>query len=338
MLTIVEEAYASGPLVVGLVLGPDEPVPAAMDALDDQVRLEVVRGADPQELLRRCSDAEVLFVWEFRRNWLAEALPGMSHLRWIQTASAGVDAVVSPRLADSGVILTNTRGVLDATIAEWVLGVMLVFVKDLHGTLALQRTRTWQHRESERLAGKRVLVVGAGSVGRAIARLARAAGMEVDGIASEARPGDADFGRVDGTEALLDRLPLADFVVVSAPLTAGTRGLIGAEALASMGPGCRLVNVGRGPVVDEEALLAALESGHLAGAALDVFVQEPLPRDHRFWDMDNVIVSPHQSGDFQGWRESFGQFFLDNLARYRRGEELVNVVDVPALLTQMSST
>lgn len=315
---------------VGIVLGDDEPRPPGIDVLGDEARITVVHIAEIDRLAELCGDCEVLFVWEFRNNVLRDALPRMPDLRWIQTASAGVDAVMSPELAERGIVVTNTRGVLDSSIAEWVLGVLLVMVKDLRQTLELQRAHEWRHRESERLGGRRLLVVGAGSVGRGIARLVRAVGMEVDGIARDARTDDVDFGRVYATGELLDRLPHYEFVVVSAPLTAETRGLIGPAELAAMPPGGRLVNVGRGPVVNQGALLEALRSGHLRGAALDVFEEEPLAADHPFWDRDDVIVSPHQSGDFEGWRAAFTDVFVENLRRWRHGEPLQNQVDTRA--------
>lgn len=338
------ESYAtsnsdSGPTraTVGIILGDDEPRPPGIDAIAGDAELVVVRRSEADRLASRCQDAEALFVWEFRHNVVRGAIADLPRLRWIQTASAGVDAVVSPEVVERRITVTNARGVLDDAIAEWVLGVLLLFVKDLRRTLDLQREHRWQHRESERLAGRRLLVIGAGSVGRAIARLARAAGMRVEGVARRRRDDDPDFDRVETAGALPDLLPGAEFVVVSAPLTPDTRGMVDEAAFAAMPPGVRFVNVGRGPIVDEAALLAALRSGHVAAAALDVFAHEPLPPDHPFWDLDQVVVSPHQAGDFEGWRAAFTDVFVDNFRRWRRGEALRNVVDVRAALAEMSA-
>jgi phosphoglycerate dehydrogenase-like enzyme len=177
------------------------------------------------------------------------------------------------------------------------------------------------------LAGRKLLVVGAGSIGRTIARLARCAGMEVDAIARTARSSDEDFGRVFPSEDLDEALPEADYVVVAAPLTAQTRGMFGAAQFERMKTGARFMNVGRGPIVDEPALIEALRDGRIAGAALDVFSEEPLPEDSPLWEMPQVVVSPHMSGDFVGWLEALGGLFVENFQRWERGDELLNVVD-----------
>ena len=310
-------------------------MPPGLGPLHELADVRLVRG--DAQLTESLRDADVLLVWDFRQPRLGALLPRAHRLRWVHAASAGVDAVNVPELVDSDVVITNTRGVLDGAIAEWVLGVLLLFVKDLHGTLRLQHARRWRHRDSERLAGRRLLVVGAGSIGRAVARLCRAAGMWVGGVASRPRPGDADFDEVVGPDGLHAALADAEFVVVCVPLTVETHGMIGAHELAALPPGARLVNVSRGPVVDGPALLAALQSGRLAGAALDVFDEEPLPADHPFWTMDQVVVSPHMAGDFAGWEEAFSAVFLDNYHRWRRGEPLVNVVDKAKLASPVRS-
>lgn len=326
-----EEGDGGQDVVVGVVVAEGADMPPGLNVLRDEAEVRLARSDD--ELAETVAEAEVLSVWDFRRQRLREVWPRAGRLRWVHTASAGVDAVVFPELAASDVVVTNTQGVLDGAMAEWVLGVMLVFTKDLHTTLDLQRRRCWRHRDSERLADKRVLVVGAGSIGRAVARLCRAVGTEVEGVARTPRPDDPDFDRVVGPDELLAALSTADFVVVCAPHTAETRGMIGASELAALPSGARLINVGRGPVVEETALLDALRSGRLAGAALDVFDQEPLPADHPFWAMDQVIVSPHMAGDFAGWEEAFSGVFVENFRRWRRGEPLLSVVDKTRAVT-----
>ncbi len=320
---------------MGVVLPDDEPLPAGLEALEDDAEVRVGRvGRDAEDVV---AAADTLFVWEFREPVLARSWQRAERLSWVHTASAGVDAVVFPDLVDSDVVVTNTRGVLDDAIAEFVLGAMLLFAKDLHTTLALQREHRWRHRESERLAGKHVLVVGAGSIGRSIARLCRAAGTTVDGLARSARTDDPDFARVGAADELHELLARADFVVISAPLTEATRGMIGARELELMQRSSRLINVGRGPIVDEEALLEALRAGEIAGAALDVFAEEPLPADHPLWDEPGVVVSPHQSGDFVGWREAFTDVFVENFRRWRSGQPLENVVDKAAAVGEANS-
>ena len=287
----------------------------------------VVRYTDARELSEALTGADVLFVYDF----LSTAVPGAWHaagrLRWLHIASAGVDPVMFPALRESDVVLTNSRGVFDGAIAEYVLGVILAFAKDFARSLDLQRARTWRHRESERIAGREVLIVGTGPIGRAIARLLRSAGMRVRGAGRRARDDDPDFGVVHDAAALARYLPEADYVVAVAPLTEQTKGMFDAAAFAAMKPAARFINVGRGELVVTSDLITALSRGALAGAALDVFDTEPLSPESPLWTMPNVLVSPHMSGDFAGWRNALVEVFAENLRRWRAGEPLRNVVD-----------
>ncbi|WP_052309139.1 D-2-hydroxyacid dehydrogenase [Saccharomonospora cyanea] len=290
-------------------------------------RAATVRYARADELPDALRGADALFVYDF----LSRAVPGAWHaadrLRWLHIASAGVDPVMFPELRDSDVVLTNSRGVFDSAIAEYVLGVVIAFAKDFAGSLRLQQQRAWRHRETERVAGTSALVVGTGPIGRAIARLLGAVGMRVTGAGRRARDGDPDFGRVVASEDLTRHLPDFDVVVAVAPLTEQTRGMFDARAFAAMRPGARFVNVGRGELVVTEDLVSALRGGHLSGAALDVFEQEPLPPESPLWAMENVLVSAHMSGDFVGWRNALVEVFADNFARWCGGRPLRNVVD-----------
>lgn len=317
---------ADAPLpTIAVLTAADEPPPPGLSPLEGEARLVFAR--DLGELRAGLADAEVLLVTDFRTRLLQQAWPAAGRLEWLHATSAGVDAMMFPALVDSPVTVTNARGIFDAAIAETVLGLMLAFAKDLPRTLSLQRERHWQHRETERLAGRRLLVVGAGSIGRRIARLAAAVGMHVEGVASRAREKDRDFAAVHGTADLHAALGQADFVVVAAPLTPATRGLFDAAAFRAMRPDARFINIGRGPIVDTAALLAALQQGALAGAALDVFEQEPLPAEHPLWGLPNVILTAHMAGDFIGWREALSEQFIENFHRWRAGEPLFNVVD-----------
>ncbi|AIG74040.1 Hypothetical protein AJAP_05600 [Amycolatopsis japonica] len=287
----------------------------------------VVRYTDAAGLADALSGADAFFVYDF----LSTAVPGAWHaadrLRWLHIASAGVDPVLFPGLQESDVVLTNSRGVFDGAIAEYVLGVVLAFAKDFARSWDLQKQRRWKHRESERISGRRVLVVGTGPIGRSIARMLRAAGMSVAGVGRRAREGDPDFGDVYASSELSRHLPGADYVVAVAPLTEQTKGMFDAEAFAAMKPGSRFVNVGRGELVVTSDLIGALRDGSLAGAALDVFDTEPLPAESPLWTMENVLISPHMSGDFVGWRNTLVEVFADNFRRWRAGEPLRNVVD-----------
>lgn len=289
-----------------------------------------LRYATAAELPQALRGAQSLFVWDFLSTAVPAAWPMADQLRWVHIASAGVDRLLFPELVHSPVLVTNSRGVFDRPIAEYVLGLVLLMAKDLVTTLELQGSGTWRHRETERVEGKQVLVFGVGSIGRCIGQLLRAVGMDVVGVGRTPRDGDPIFGRVHGSTELLELLPRADFVVSAAPLTSATRGVFDALAFRRMRPSARLINVGRGPLVVEEDLIVALQQGEIAGAALDVFVDEPLPPDHPLWRMPGVVVSPHMSGDCVGWLTELSALFTDNFRRWRAGQPLRNVVDKSA--------
>lgn len=310
---------------VTVLTAQGEDLPPGMEPLRDQA--EVSHADDRQSLESSLPGSRVLVVTDFNTNLLEKAWPKADKVEWIHATSAGVDAVLFPDVVKSDVRVTNARGIFDRAIGEYVLGLTLAFAKDFPKTLALQRDSRWQHRDSERIVGKRMLVVGAGAIGRAIARLAHAAGLKVEGTAGHARDDDPDFSAVYASDDLHDVLPEADYVVIAAPLTESTRHMFDAEALHHMKSSARLINIGRGPIVDTDALVEALKQEKLAGAALDVFEEEPLPEDSPLWQMDNVIVSPHMAGDFIGWREALSEQFLENFQRWREGEALFNVVD-----------
>lgn len=313
----------ASPLVV-LGGDPDDP-PPGLDVLGDQAELRF--AGTTEELARALPGARVAFVWNFRSDLLREGWTVADRLEWVHVGGAGVDRVLFPELVESEVVLTNARGIFDDPIAEYVLGLILLFAKDLATTLAHQREHRWAHRETERLEGRTVLVAGAGGIGRAVARRARCLGMPAIGVATRAREGDPDFERVVASGDLDRLLPEADFVILALPLTPKTEGMFGRDRLSLMKPTARLINVGRGGLVDEEALLEALRAGTIAGAGLDVFREEPLSEDHPFWDMPQVVVSPHMSGDFVGWLEALVEQFVDNYRRWREGRPLRNVVD-----------
>jgi len=266
--------------------------------------------------------ADALLVWDFtigdavRTSWSAA-----DRLRWVHTASAGVDRLIFAEMVASDVVITNSRGVFDTAMAEYVLGLVLAFAKDLPRTLRLQDQREWRHRETETIAGRTAVVVGGGPIGAAIAALLGAAGMRVRLVGRRARAG------VHAAEELPGLLGDTDYLVLAAPLTEQTKGMANAATLALLPPHARLINVGRGALVVEDDVVAALAAGRLAGAALDVFGTEPLPPDSPLWTLPGMIVSPHMSGDAVGWRESLVGLFTDNLARYRAGQPLRNVVD-----------
>ncbi|MBB4774361.1 D-2-hydroxyacid dehydrogenase [Actinomadura livida] len=311
--------------------GPPDVVVLTGDArprgMADAERLARVRYVRETELADALPGADVLFVWDFLSDAVAGAWPRTGGPEWVHIASAGVDRLLFPGLVESGTVVTNSRGVFDEPIAEYVLGLVLTFAKDLHTTVRLQGERRWLHRETERVTGARALVVGTGPIGRAIGRRLSAAGLAVSGAGRTPRDADPDLGVVHPMERLGEALAEADYVVLAAPLTPETRHMVDAAALARMRPSARLVNVGRGALVNEADLVEALRAGRIAGAALDVFEDEPLPESSPLWDMPNVLVSPHMSGDVIGWRDELVRLFTANLDRHVAGRPLRNVVD-----------
>ena len=299
-------------------------VPGLCDLEGEAVFRFARSGEELREALR---DAEILLGWNFRAKALREAWTDGGSLRWIHWSGAGVDALLFPQLVQSAVRVTNSRGVFDRPMAEYVLGLIIAFAKHFPETWTLQSAKRWHHRLTDTIEGKKVLVVGAGSIGRTIARICSGAGMQVSGVGRSARSQDPDFGRVRACESLDEALPDADFVVIAAPLTSQTRGLFSTGQFRLMKPTARIVNVGRGAIVDEAALIAALRAKEIAGAALDVFEEEPLPEESPLWPMPNVIVSPHMSGDFYAYADALAKVFLENYRRYCAGEPLLNQID-----------
>jgi phosphoglycerate dehydrogenase-like enzyme len=308
-----------------VVLHSDDRPPGLDDALRGTPT--AVRYAQPDELASAMPGADILLVWDFTSDAVRPAWPAADTLRWVHTASAGVDRVAFPDLLASDVVLTNSRGVFDRPMAEYVLAAVLAFAKDLPATLRLQDGRHWQHRETERVAGRSAVVVGSGPIGRAIARLLIAVGMHVQLIGRTPRRDDPEFGEVYGQQALPGLAAGTDYLVLAAPLTDQTRGMVDATLLDALPSTARLINVGRGPLVVTDDLVAALNEGRLAAAALDVFEAEPLPADSPLWTTPGLIVSPHMSGDVHGWRDELVTLFVENLDRYSRGQPLHNVVD-----------
>ncbi len=271
--------------------------------------------------------AQALLLWDFTSRALEEELPAADELRWIHSASAGVDQLPFEQLRSRDITVTNARGVFDRPIAEFVAGYIIDFAKGTQRSYELQQQHSWQHRLTEDVAGSRALIIGAGAIGRQIARTLSALGVEVTGAGTHARTGDADFGTVIDSAQLADSAGDFDWIINAAPLTPATTGLIDAAVLAAMRPTARLISIGRGPTVVTDDLVAALESGAIAGAALDVVDPEPLPTDHPLWSLPGSVITPHMSGDTHGWEDRLAAQFIANLERFEAGEPLVNTID-----------
>lgn len=303
----------------------DGELPPAMARIE---HLAEVRTARPAELGDRLRGADVLLTWDFSTPALEGAWSGGDRLRWVHTASAGVDNVLTPavRAADD-VVVTNSRGVFETPIAEYVTGLVLVTAKQMLQTWQRQQRREWQHRETHSVQRRVAVVVGVGPIGRAVARMLASVGLQVRGVGRTRRSGDPDFGEVAASGELREQVADADYVVLVAPLTQETHGLVDREVLEAMPERAMLVNVGRGELVVERDLVAALESGTIASAALDVFEEEPLPVESPLWSLPQVLVSPHMSADTVGWKDDLAALFVENLELWCKGEPLRNVVD-----------
>jgi phosphoglycerate dehydrogenase-like enzyme len=263
---------------------------------------------------------------------IVAALRRAPRLRWIHARSAGLDRVLVPEVVAHPAVLTNGRGAFSGALAEFALAALLFFAKDLRRLVAQQAAGAWVPFDMERLEGRTVGIVGYGDIGRAVASRLRPLGVKV--LALRRRPelsrGDEFVSDTVPPERLLDLMARSDDVVVAAPLTPRTQGLVGREAIAAMKRTAVLVNVGRGPVVDEAALVEALQQGRLRGAALDVFETEPLPSGHPFWRLSNVLLSPHCADNVPGWVDEAMRVFLRQLELFRRGEPLRDPIDKAA--------
>jgi phosphoglycerate dehydrogenase-like enzyme len=280
--------------------------------------------AEWSEFLAR---AEVLFDVDppHVRPGLLERAP---HLRWVQASSSGVGSWVRRMgLVDTTVEVTNAAGVHAVPLAEFVLFAMLYFAKRMPRVNADRSARRWARFCGDRLRGRTLGVVGLGAVGREIARLAHLVGMRVLGLRRTSSSDIPEVERVFGPEDLHALLAESDYVVLIVASTPETDTLLNAEAISRMKQGAVLINIARGALVDEEALLASLHSGHLAGAALDVFREEPLRADSPFWDMPNVLITPHSMSTAYGENDLLVDLFCDNLGRYLAGEPLRNRID-----------
>ena len=298
----------------------------------------MLRWAFPKADYRECTSYEALpalintyrpeVVYSVRfagtPGFPRDALFGQRGPRWIANGGAGTDHY--GQWDPQKTTVTNAAGVAAAMMAEYIIGGFLHFNLDVPGLQQDKAARVWQARTVKPLAGKTLLIIGLGHTGRALAQRASAFGMTV--LGTRARPEPMDHvAEVHAADDLHSLLPRADFIAVSTPLIPETRGLIGATEIALMKQGAIFADVSRGGVVDQSALFDALSTGHLVGAALDVFETEPLPEASPLWTLENVIISPHCSSVYAEWEQASFDLFLQNLSRWINGEDLVNIVD-----------
>jgi phosphoglycerate dehydrogenase-like enzyme len=272
----------------------------------------------------------VLFNWSESGPLFREVFTMCPQLRWVHSRAAGLDNLLFPELVESSVPLTNGSGVFSPPLGEFVLGAMLYFAQDFRRLIRCQAAGVWETRDIEEIAGRTVGIVGYGDIGRAVSTRARALGMHVLALRRSGPPLNGVDPLIDqfyGPATRLEMIARCDYLVVSAPLTPETRGLIGGAEFAAMQRHAVVINVGRGPVIDEQALIDALAANRIRGAALDVFDTEPLPEGHPFYALENVLLSPHCADHTPDWLERAMHFFLEQFERFRKGETLLNVVD-----------
>jgi len=284
--------------------------------------LDIAAGFDNATIERHLDSADVVIAFTFPLELLVRA----KRLRWIQLTSAGAEQLLAARDRLAGIVVTNTRGIHVDLMADYALGALVMLQWDFPRMLRDQQACTWNQRLALPLAGKTLGVVGAGAIGGEIVRRAAVFGMDV--LAIRRTPGPVEGAReVLTADRLRQALPRCDFVVLVVPVTEATRGMMGGAELRAMKREAFLVNIARGSVVDEGALITALREGVIAGAALDVFDEEPLPADSPLWALPNVILTPHVAGEPADYARRVADVFLDNVARWRRHEPLRNVVD-----------
>ncbi len=287
---------------------------------------------DPGSVAGIVSGAEVVMVpWTVAPELLCQVL-GVSTLRWVHTMTAGVEHVVralSERLLPGeSIVITNAAGIFDVPIAEMVLAWILAIAKRLPDFIAQQRAHQWHLLRLREASDLTVGIVGLGSIGSEIARRCHAVGMRVLATRRHIDRGAPFVDQLFTPEDLSELLVASDFVVVAVPLTPETRGLIDAGALRQMRRDAWLINIARGAIVDQAALVDALGQGWIGGAALDVFEEEPLPATSPLWDLPNVLITPHNSWSTPHFKRREAELFLDNLERFLHGEALRNVVDL----------
>lgn len=314
-----------------LVLGdPSASHLKLLSRLPDETNITVT--ADLEKAKEQAPEADAILTDMGRAKLLMEAFPAAKKLRWVHSLSAGVETLLFPEMLASPVPLTNGRGAYKRSLAEFVVYGCMFFAKDTRRLLRQQAEGRWEQYYMEEIHGKTLGVVGYGEIGRASAAAASALGMKV--LAMRRRPelseGDPHIQGVYGNDGLHEMLAQCDYICVAAPNAKDAIGLIGAAEFAVMKPNAVILNVGRGPVIDEAAMIDALRSKRIRGAALDVFDVEPLPAGHAFYSMENVLLSPHCADRVDGWLEMAMEVFLDNFERFTTGNELINIVDKKA--------
>ncbi len=293
-------------------------------------QVNVVHLPDYKRVDEEIVDAEIVVAWSIRPEQIGAA----KKLQWIHSPAAAVHQLMFPELVQSEIVLTNARAVHGPVVAEHVIALIFALAKKIPGSVRLQEKHVWGQQilwdelpRIREVAGATLGMVGLGSIGRAVAKSAKALGMRVIAVREHPEKGSEGADDVFGPAQIGEVFCQADYIVLATPVTDGTKAIANAERLALMKPDACLINVGRGPLVDEAALAVVLREKKIGGAALDVFPKEPLPADSPLWDLPNLLITPHTAAlTDKLWERHYSQF-SDNLRRYLNGEALLAVVD-----------
>jgi phosphoglycerate dehydrogenase-like enzyme len=318
------------PTTLLVISSPHYPFLRFLDRLPEPVT--VLTGNNLDFLKEHAPDADVILNGFHDGSALQAILPLAQRVKWIHALSAGVEKVLSPELIESTVPLTNGRGVFGPALAEFAVAAMLYFAKDFRRLIRQQEAARWEQFDVAFLRDQTLGVIGYGGIGREAARLAHALGMKVVALRKRAPSSENDplLERSFTRDQLHEMLGLSDYVLAAAPLTVETQGMLGAGEFHFMKSSAVFINVGRGAVVVEPALISALNQAIIRGAALDVFETEPLPSEHPFYRMQNVLLSPHCADHTTGWMELAVKQFIENFERFRNGQPLEFMVDKQA--------
>jgi phosphoglycerate dehydrogenase-like enzyme len=298
-----------------------------LDKLPDSTRIVV--GPNAEAFAEAAATADVLFNAMMPRAAFEAAYSICPNLKWVHSFSAGLENSLFPALVESPVVMTNSRGVFARSLGEFVIAGILFFEKDLRRMLRAQSEGRWDQYDVEELYGKTMGIIGYGKIGQAAAERAKPFGVRIHALRKrpELAKNDPLVDKAFGPRELHELIANSDYVVVAAPLTPETRGMIGRNEIAAMKQGAIFANVGRGAVVDERALIEALQKKEIRGAVLDVFETEPLPAGHPFYSLENVLLSPHCADHTATWLDDAMMFFVENFERFQKGLPLENVVD-----------
>jgi phosphoglycerate dehydrogenase-like enzyme len=314
-------------ITVLVLADPAAPALKELDALGPGVTVKIGKTADA--LGDSVAGARVLFNWTGSKPEVLRIMERAPNLEWIHAMYAGLDRSLFPELIQSKIPLTNGSGVFSQSLGEFVMLGILYFAKNMPRRMEAKAEHRWDVFDNVEISKQTVGIVAHGDIGRAVAWRAKALGMRVLALRKDPSPraGDEHVDRIYAASELHAMLPECDYVAVTAPLTPATTGLIGKREFELMKPSAVILNAGRGPVINEAAMIEALQTKRIRGAALDVFDVEPLPADSPLWSLDNVLLSAHCADHVEGWVESAVIFFIEQFKRWKNGEPLRNIVD-----------